>query len=245
MQPANLFGRQESYSRVSKEIAPGDGMLKNDPEHYFTVGASASAAIHDAARTARMEPKNIRRVLDYACGYGRVLRWLKADFPNAYLLGVDADPKAAKAASEVLGVPTRPLDIQLTDRLDDPFDLIWVGSLFTHLPKAEMKRVLTYLGAHLTKGGLLVFTTHGDLVANRLASRSRDYGLVEETIDPVLQDYQTDGYGFASYPKLPGYGISVSKTSCVMALIEAAEMTPILYKDRGWAAHQDVFAARG
>lgn len=244
IQPENLFGRYESYQRVSKDIAAGDGMLKDSREQYFTVGASASSAIHEAVRTARMDTKKIRRALDYACGYGRVLRWLKADFPNAYILGVDADPKAAKAASDVLKIPTRPLDIKLTKRLDDPFDLIWVGSLFTHLPKDEMKRVLTYLGSHLTKDGLLVFTTHGDLVANRLASRSRDYGLAEETIDPVLHDYKTEGYGFASYPKLPGYGISISKPSCVMAMIEAVEMTPILFKDRGWAAHQDVFAAR-
>lgn len=242
---SKLFGRNETFANVPKEIAPGDGMLQpGDQEHYFVVGASASAAINDALRTARIAPKNISRVLDYACGYGRVLRWLKADFPAAYLVGVDADPKAARAAGNVVGVETRALDITLAGGLGDPFDLIWVGSLFTHLPAQETARVLRYLRGHLTNIGVLVFTTHGAIVEQRLSSRTRIYGLAEDAVDTVLLGVSQSGYGFAGYPHSPSYGISIARPSRMIAMLEAEGMRSIMFKDQGWAAHQDVYASR-
>lgn len=243
--PVELFGRGDVFAKVSQEIAPGDGMMNPDhARHYFVVGASASAIIHDGLRTARLDPAKVGRVLDYACGYGRVLRWLAADFPHAKVLGVDADPKAARAAADALGVETRALDLALDRPIDAPFDLIWVGSLFTHLPEEESRRVLDYLQRHLTDTGVLVFTTHGEIVRNRLAQRERSYGLDDAGVARVLDELAATGYGFASYPHSPGYGISVARPSHVMRQMESAGLAPVLFKDRGWAAHQDVYACR-
>lgn len=86
------------FPHVNKNVAPGDGMLGEDESHYFAVGASAISCIRSAFLTAQKQRQSVKSVLDYACGYGRVLRWLKAEFPEARLLGVDADPKAASAA---------------------------------------------------------------------------------------------------------------------------------------------------
>jgi trans-aconitate methyltransferase len=187
---AKLHGKAELFASVNKAVAPGDGMFKdNDYEQYFSVGASALSAVIEALSAARLGMQNVKRVLDYACGYGRVLRWLRAAFPDAYLLGVDADRKAVEAASAVLEVETRYLDTSLAHPIDKPFDLIWIGSLITHLPEKETRRVLKYLKEHLTEQGVIVFTTHGQLVEQRLETRTRTYNLDEEGVKQTVEGF--------------------------------------------------------
>jgi hypothetical protein len=49
--------------------------LKNNGLHYLEVGLSAMTCIEEAlSRSQRPIPK---RILDFPCGYGRVLRFLK------------------------------------------------------------------------------------------------------------------------------------------------------------------------
>ena len=242
--PESLYGQNETFERVNKTIATGDGMyVAENKDHYFIVGASALASITECIDAAGLARSNIKRILDYACGYGRVLRWLQAGFTDAYLLGVDADPKAVTAAQNVLGVETRRLDTTLTHAIDSPFDLIWVGSLFTHLPKSEMARVLLYLSGHLTAGGVLVFTTHGRIVEQRLKSRSRTYNLSADMIPGMLDEFRVEGFAFSEYPGVIDYGISIVRPSHVALMIEDAGMNQIFFKDRGWAVHQDVSGA--
>ncbi|MCR5858301.1 bifunctional 2-polyprenyl-6-hydroxyphenol methylase/3-demethylubiquinol 3-O-methyltransferase UbiG [Mesorhizobium sp. J428] len=239
----NIYGRDKAFAQLNKTIAPGDGMFREESV-YFSVGASAMDCIMLSLTAARKRPDSVHRILDYACGYGRVLRWLKAEFPSAYLLGVDADPKAASAAGSVLNVETHPLDVSLANPLGESFDLIWVGSLFTHLPEAESARVLAFLRDHLNPGGVLVFTTHGALVESRIRSGERNYGLSIEGVESLLRLYDASGYGFASYPKQSGYGISIMRTSHIAQMCETAKLTPVCFRSQGWAGHQDMHASQ-
>lgn len=237
-----LYGKDRVFAHVNRAIADGDGMAKGrDLDYYFSVGACALSLITETLSTASVAPTRVLRVLDYACGYGRVLRWLQAEFPEAWLLGVDADEKAAQAAGRTLGVETRPLDLSLSDPIDAPFDLIWVGSLFTHLPEAETLRVLRYLRAHLTPSGVLVYTMHGHLIRDRLQSRERLYGLAEDAADRVVTEFDTASYGFADYPRLTGYGVSAATPTKMMEMNYSAGLRPVLFKARGWVQHQDVY----
>jgi trans-aconitate methyltransferase len=82
-------------------------------------------AIRECLGVAGIDEKSVKRILDYACGYGRVLRWIKAQFPIADIIGVDADPKAAAAAMRVTGVRTEQLDTALTFPIGtEKFDVI-------------------------------------------------------------------------------------------------------------------------
>jgi SAM-dependent methyltransferase len=241
IEPAKIYGRVETFTALNKTIAPGDGMFSdNDPEQYFAVGASAAELISESLAAARVPPGSVGRVLDYACGYGRVLRWLQAEFPKAYLLGVDTDPKAVQGSNLALGVETRQLDLNFAKPVDAPFDLIWVGSLMTHLPEWENLRVIQYLKTHLTKGGVLVLTTHGHLVYQRLQSRERHYSVNQAGIDKIVREFDWLGYGHAGYGR-SSYGISVSKPSRIVTMIETCNLACVYFKARGWAAHQDVF----
>jgi SAM-dependent methyltransferase len=241
IEPTKIYGRIQTFAALNQTIAPGDGMFINsDPEQYFSVGASAAHLISESLAAARVSPGSIGRVLDYACGYGRVLRWLRAEFPRAYLLGVDKDPKAVRGSNSALGVETRQLDVSFAKPIDAPFDLIWVGSLMTHLPEWETLRVIQYLKAHLTKGGVLVLTTHGDLVYQRLRVRERLYNVGEAGIGKIIREFDRLGYGHAGHGR-SSYGISVSKPSRIVTMIEACNLVCVYFKARGWAGHQDVF----
>lgn len=242
IEPQKIYGRVKAFAALNRTIAPSDGMFNEiDPEQYFAVGASAAHLISESLAAARVPPGRVERVLDYACGYGRVLRWLRVEFPQAFLLGVDSDPKAVRGCNLALGVQTRQLDLSFAKPIDAPFDLIWVGSLMTHLPEWETLRVIQYLKTHLTKDGVLVLSTHGNLVYERLRSGERHYNVREAAISKIVREFDHLGYGFASYGRA-SYGISVGKPSRIVTMIEACNLVCVYFKARGWAAHQDVFA---
>lgn len=237
-----FFRKNHLFKDVSKKIHSGDGMAKGGHAQYFEIGANAAWMISESMAAARLQPGEVKRVLDYACGYGRVLRWLVAEYPEADVLGVDVNEKAVASIPETIGATSQVLDPRLTAPLGDPFDLIWVGSLFTHLTEKEALRVLKYLRRHLTENGVLVFTTHGTYVADRIQSREKTYNIPESQIDSMLSRYRRYGYGFASYEGQKDYGISVSTVGKTIDMITRSDLEPKYFRARGWGAHQDVFA---
>jgi SAM-dependent methyltransferase len=227
---------------VNRTIDDKDGMSKGMIDYYFVTGMSAMVAINKSLAAAGKSEADVRRVLDYACRYGRVLRWLMAGFPQASVIGVDVDAKAVASARETLGADTRVLDLTLAKPIDAPVDLIWVGSLFTHLSEHESGRVLNYLHDHLDPGGLVVLTTHGALVENRLRNRERTYGLDEAGVVELLKTYDDTGFGFAPYPKSKDYGISLSSEEKIAELADDAGYELVFCGPAGWVKHQDVVA---
>src|SRR5262249_24889034 len=90
-----LSGEEKTLLRkVSCCIHPGDGMYSiSSPEAYLSGGLSAVRCIHYIlARSAGHN--NVRSILDFPYGYGRVLRFLKARFPLADITSADIDPIA-------------------------------------------------------------------------------------------------------------------------------------------------------
>lgn len=239
-----LVGQRDLFERLNRVIAPGDSMYHGNERYYFECGASALAAIEDALAVAGVAPNQVRTILDYACGFGRVLRWLKVAFPSAELGAIDIDETALEFVKNVLAVRTQNADISLSTRLDSSFDLIWCGSLVTHLSETDSSALLKYLASHLNNGGLLAFTTHGPYVARRVRSGEKLYGLEADEAEALLAQYDSSDYGFGVYPKRRGYGISACKVSRMMEIIEAAGMSPVYYREKGWVKHQDVFACR-
>ena len=84
--------------------------------------------------------------------------------------------------------------------LDRKFDMIWCGSLVTHLNESGIVSLLKLFERHLAAGGLMIFTTHGDFVQRRIPTREFDYGLAQEQIDRIGIHYAAAGYGFEDYP---------------------------------------------
>jgi len=144
------------YSTV---ISPNDHMWITGQQWYFDVGRSALDCIKSALTTAHIAPTSI---LDLPCGHGRVCRMLRAFFPDAHLTVTDLDHDGVDfCAAQFNATPVYSHEDIWRVSLDQCFDLIWCGSLFTHLDAPQLPDFLGFFAEHLSPDGVLVFTTHG------------------------------------------------------------------------------------
>ena len=143
------------------------------------------------------------------------------------------------------------------------FDLIFVGSLFTHLNEEMFKKALNYLLGALSAGGVLIMTTHGRFAATLAASQQRQLGKSrrprsllgffkgravppEDVLEAIEGRYAEFGFGYTEYPEFTqaygqSYGASFVTPSWLMKLIQSrADATILGYKERGFANHQDL-----
>lgn len=238
---SELFER--SVAGVSEEIASGDEMFTGNREHYLAVGRSALRCIELALLAARRSPAEVKNVLDLPSGHGRVLRVLRAAFPDASLTACDLAREAvdhcaaAFAARPVYSSP----DLRKLE-LPGRFDLIWCGSLFTHLDEPRWVELLELFAGALEPRGVLVFTVHGRALLERVRT-GWDYGLPVETLRRLARDFERRGFGYADYAGQPDFGISVSSRSFVLSLLERhPELRVVGFTERGWDDHQDVVA---
>jgi hypothetical protein len=122
------------------------------------------------------------------------------------------------------------------------YDLIWVGSLLTHLPVPTCVNVLDVLTSILEPAGLLVFTTHGESCLNNLGV----YGPQFVDSGQVVRDH-VDRFGayFMSYPGQTNYGVTFLERRFVHQLASeqfASKIKSVYDVQRGWDNHQDVWA---
>jgi SAM-dependent methyltransferase len=227
-----------------KDISPNDRMVTpRYPDTYFLWGDSAVRCIRLAMDAVGKE--TVHNVLDFPCGHGRVLRTIKATFPEATLTASDIDQDGVDFCATTFGAK----GIYSNDDLEavylgEDFDLIWVGSLFTHLPAVRWRPFLSFLHNRLAQDGLLVFTVHGPWYAEQIrAGRSPLGGVSESALADMLREYDTDGFGFTEYPGRGNYGLSLSSpTTVTKNLEEFDQMRLALYLERGWRGHQDIVA---
>jgi len=150
-------------SDVSRTISPDEEMPIQDIEIYFSAGRSAVACINLAMNAAQKSASDVRRILDLPCGHGRILRYLKAAFPEADITACDIRRDAVDFCASTFGaVPVYSHDDPAKISLEhNVFDLIWVGSLFTHLDVDLWSSFLSLFRSFLQPSGVLVFSTHG------------------------------------------------------------------------------------
>lgn len=99
------------------------------------------------------------KILDYGCGWGRLLRLLPYYFPYNNILGVDPWDRAI-AECEKAGIlsPVRLIKRDASDLIDYKFDTGYAFSVFTHLPESLTKQVLKNIALCYEKDGLLIIT---------------------------------------------------------------------------------------
>jgi cyclopropane fatty-acyl-phospholipid synthase-like methyltransferase len=192
------------------------------------------------------------RVLDLPCGHGRVMRALRAAFRNAEITGCDLDRDAVDYCTRTFGATGIVSGEDLgAIRWPGAYDLVWCGSLLTHLPVEGWKEFLALFDRVLAPGGVLVFTTHGRRTAGWLRRRRTDagltleqmYGLTTPLADELLSNFDRSGFGFVDYPRQEGYGISLSALPFVIGLAQRATgLGLVACLEHGWDEHQDVVA---
>ncbi|MFP5246058.1 MAG: class I SAM-dependent methyltransferase, partial [Thermoanaerobaculia bacterium] len=109
---------------------------------------------------------NPKRMLDFASGYGRLTRFLVHEHLADEITVSDILEGGMEFQREQFGVRTI---LSKTDpaRFEAPgrYDLIFVASLFTHLPPSTFTPWLRRLAELLTPDGLLIFSVHDQSIA--------------------------------------------------------------------------------
>jgi trans-aconitate methyltransferase len=228
----------EAYRKnsVSLAIHPNDVMYNSGPSFYPQVGYSGIKAVLTALSLSWLS--NITRVMDLPCGHGRVSRHLKAMFPQAEMFYCDIDAEGADFCASTFGgkaIHSEP-DL-LKVKLPQNLDVIWIGSLFTHLDKRRTELWLRYLTKHLSEHGVLVATFHGYFTEKN----TEMHGGVNEK--KIRKEFQETGFGYSNYTTLKeikDYGLSISKPSAIMDIVDAIPGVRASYIERGWANNHDV-----
>ena len=227
-------------------VSPDDGMWLRHldeaeaAEHYHRCGREALHYVQAALFAAGAPP--VRRILDLPCGHGRILRHLKAAYPTAEITACDLERLGVDFCAAQFGaVPV--YSHQDPDRipLDGPFDLIWCGSLFTHLDARRWDGFLRRFRSLLSDTGVCVFTSHGVGAEEIIRGKFSNYGLADPT--RLLRPYQRTGFAFEPYKRGDEYGISMANLGWIAARLAALPPSRIVsLTERAWDNHHDVIA---
>lgn len=122
-------------------------------------------------------------VLDFGCGWGRIMRFFLRDVPWPQLFGFDPWSEAIQLcrSTEVYGqfLKTNLLPPCLVK--DETFDLIYAYSVFSHLSEKAAGAWIAELSRLLKPGGLLIITTRGQNYCHYLRTlRAKDAPSREE-----------------------------------------------------------------
>ena len=187
---------KQLLKRISLHVHQQDAMhVPGYAREYPIAGASASRCIQAALQSVGKE-RSVGSILDFPCGYGRVLRFLKAMFPDADITGGEAQSGALDFCQRTFGVT--PI-LSSTDfsslSLPRKYDLIWCGSLITHIAETAAADLLGFFYRHLTNEGLCIFTTHGQLALDWIEQKTKTYSLSEESQQRIVRTFHEKGYG--------------------------------------------------
>lgn len=230
---ARIHGAYKAAPLIN-EIHPNDVMFNTGKPWYFSVGENGLRMILTGLMLSWKQ--QVSRILDLPCGHGRIGRHLRAAFPKAEIFFCDLDSEGVDfCASHFAGtaVYSQP-DLTKVD-LPRDLDVIWIGSLFTHLDRARTAAWIEYLTRHLSEHGILVATFHGYFSAeHRLPGGGADR-------DEAVRQMHETGFGYSRYKTYESdYGFSLSKPTAIMEIANIPGTRILSYTERGWANNHDV-----
>ena len=136
---------------------------------------------------------------------------MKGAFPRAHFTACDLNRAGVDFCVENFGATGDYSDPEPGKiGLKGPYDLIWSGSLLTHLDEGPYVEFLRLFARLLEPGGVFVATTHGRRIAGRMRAGTHTYKLAPEALPGVVAHTTRRGFGYADYPETGGYGISVN-----------------------------------
>jgi SAM-dependent methyltransferase len=225
---------------IVTEISPHDEMF-DSPEHYIDVGLSALKLFEHAIEQGYLVEGDIREILDLPCGHGRVARVLKGRFPFAALTVCDLNRDGVDfCANRFAAAPVYSTKDFNDLELNRAFDLVWVGSLITHLDVRDTARFLRRMARGLAPAGLLIVSSSGRSVLRRLASGTAAFKVDEFSILDMVHEYYTSGYTYRNYHGMKDYGNAVISREWLETFLSKEGWTLLEFVEQGWDNHQDV-----
>ncbi len=223
---------------VNTAIHPNDQMFTGSLERYLSVGANAIANIEAILKLTGLRPNTI---LDYACGCGRVARHLRQRFPEATVVASDLSKVGTAFCAEQFGaIPHTPNARFEQVHFERQFDLIWSGSLMTHIDEGAAKAMIGMMVRSLAPNGVAIWTTHGRYPASMERLGRWPYNLSKERMRSIAEAFRCGRYGYSDYEHMKGYGISMTPLPWLYDTLAEHDVRVVALIERGWDNHQDV-----
>jgi len=243
--PAGALSR--TVPGIPGPVHVDDQMYRSDaPEHvrhYVEDARSAMENIEQSLGAVGRSLDDVRSCLDFACGYGRVTRWLVQALGPERVIAADLDRQALRFCSHAFGVSTvrSPCDPARV-AIRDSYDVVFVGSLLTHLPASACAATLRALRGIVRPDGLLIFSTQGESCLAHLDWYGPEF---VAAADEFRTGVRRDGAAFVPYPGRRDYGIhdphapgggGAGRAGCGAG----AQARPL--RRARWDRHQDVWS---
>ena len=240
-----MEGERAILAKIDYHISTADSMFDGDVERYFLVGLSGLHAVEHVLQ--KCPSLAVRTVLDFPCGWGRVGRYLIARFPEAKITACDLMTEGVDFCAKKFGMMPvySQLDFEKLN-LGQKYDLIWCGSLVTHLNANDNLKLLRLFDRHLNDNGVVVFTTHGDHVADGVDAGTYPwFPIRREAAQRAVELYRTSGIAFISYPghtEQDQYGWSITSPAWIRSQCTLFEnWREVFFQPQGWDHFQDAY----
>jgi SAM-dependent methyltransferase len=174
---------------------------KEAPDAHLQSGKREVASMLSILEHCSFSWERARRALEFGSNNGRLTRWLQPYAEGREIWGVDVQAEKVLWAMENLSPPFRFATTTTIPHLPFPdghFDLIFAGSVFTHLGElhvawmAELRRILA-------PGGLIYVTVHDEESVRILLEEPGRDRLKERIGESAFKgDLERGQFGFVS-----------------------------------------------
>lgn len=227
----------EMLGRQNAGNVPSD----QDYFHYFKVTKSA---LENIERVRDLLERDVNYILDMPSGHGRVCRGLRWLFPTQTIVACDTNRDGVNFCAENFNAVKVYSSSNLKQvKFPHQFDLIWCGSLITHFEQKMGFELLDLLVNLLTDRGILLISNHGN-TSVKLIVNGKTYGLEQNKLYDLIDDYYRQGYGYCNYANSSSYGISLIDKSWFESCGQEIGFKLLDYREAAFDNHQDIVLIR-
>lgn len=246
--------RSRSLPGVPGRVHQHDLMLYDDSAesvvNYMRAARSAVDNIERALGRCGRTFDTVASCLDFGCGHGRVLRLLARRVGASAITACDVDPEGVRFCVSEFGVRGLISSWQIEHIRFGSYDLIWSGSVFTHLDADEGDLLLARLAESLVPGGVLVYSLHGELSLQGLGHLYG--GIYAHEAAEIRREVEESGLSFRAYDSSFGsfegkYGMTWHSQKYVekrASDVSGGRLMLLSWVPQGWDSHHDVVAFR-
>jgi hypothetical protein len=230
---------QSIYPDLVLSLHADDAMYWGNATHYLSAGASAIDIINGVQSIASVP--DFKSILDFGSGAGRVTRWLRAAYPQSIITAADIRAEDLDFVAATFKALTWNPGIDFTD-MEPPgqYDLIWAGSVLTHLSISNTRLLLEKVMQWSNVGGIAVLSFHG---RSAYSWRRKLKYIDHDLLPPIEEQYEATGFGYSNYRGQSSYGISFCTPAWMVAQTATIENCRVIsISERVWDNHHDIIA---
>jgi len=144
-----------------------------DALSFLETGRQCGRDIRDALAGIGRDLSSCDQVLDFGCGCGRTLLWLRDTARSTRVYGTDIDADAIAWCQRRIGFANFVVNNASPPLVfpDESFDLVYVISVFTHLDEQHQFEWLNELRRVTRRGGNVLVTVRGSFQQARMSTQ--------------------------------------------------------------------------